>query len=139
MGLTDHDKPSTATAEADLRKFGIVMAVAFGIVSAVAWWRGSWPLPWTMLIACILFFVGMLAPRLLAPLEKGWMALAEKLSVVMTLVILTVTFFVLITPLGLLRRLAARDNFGLRFNHSLPSYWKPVEPDGPSSRPDKPY
>lgn len=140
MNWTDLDKPNDNPADAaHLRKFGAVMAAAFGILSAVAWWHDSGALPWTVLVAAAFLFAGLLTPISLAPLEKIWMALAEKMSIVMTLLILTLTFFVLITPIGLLRRLVSRDSFELSFNRQLPSYWKPVEPDGPAGRPDKPY
>lgn len=140
MSWTDSDKPKGNPVDAaHLRKFGAVMAAAFSILSAVAWQHGSGVLPWTVLVAVAFFFVGLLAPRFLAPLEKVWMALAEKMSIVMTLLILTLTFFVLITPIGLLRKLISRDSFELNFNRRLPSYWKPIEPDGPAGRPDKPY
>lgn len=106
MNWTNIDKPNNNPADAaHLRKFGAVMAAAFGILSAVAWWHDSGALPWTLLVAAAFLFAGLLTPISLAPLEKIWMALAEKMSIVMTLLILTLTFFVLITPIGLLRRL----------------------------------
>lgn len=81
MSWTDSDKPKGNLVDAaHLRKFGAVMAAAFGILSAVAWRHGSGALPWTVLVAVAFFFVGLLTPRFLAPLEKVWMALAEKMS-----------------------------------------------------------
>lgn len=140
MTWTDSDRPNGSTVDTvHLRKFGAVMAAAFGIFSVATWWHGSGALPWMVLVATTFLLVGLLAPKFLAPLEKGWMALAERLSIVMTLLILTLTFFALITPIGLLRRLVSRDSLELSFDRQLVSYWKPVEPDGPAGRPDKPY
>ena len=60
-------------------------------------------------------------------------------AVVMTTVILVLTFVLAILPAGLLQRLFRRDMLGLKFDAKRDSYWAPVEPDGPWSRPDKPY
>jgi hypothetical protein len=54
-------------------------------------------------------------------------------------VILTITFFLVITPLAVIRRLKGDDALGLRFDPAMESYWTPVEPDGSCARPDKPY
>ncbi len=122
-----------------LRKFGIVMAVAFGIFGALLVWRDK---PWGMytLYAAGAFLVfGLVAPKLLGPIEKGWMALAQVLQTVMTALILTLTFFLVMTPMGLFLRLTGKDLLGMKGDPEIESYWVPVEPDGPASRPDKPY
>ena len=67
------------------------------------------------------------------------MAFARVLGVVMTTVILTLTYFLAITPMGLLVRALGKDLLGMRGDPTVESYWVPVEPDGPASRPDKPY
>jgi hypothetical protein len=46
---------------------------------------------------------------------------------------------VTVTPIGLLRRLFAKDAMTRKFDGDATSYWVPVDPDGPTSRPDKPY
>ena len=122
-----------------LRKFGFVMAVAFGIFGALFLWRDK---PWgiyTLYAAAAFLGLGLVAPRLLAPIEKAWMALARVLQTVMTALILTLTFFLVMTPMGLLVRLTGKDLLGMKGDPEIESYWVPVEQDGPASRPDKPY
>lgn len=123
----------------ELRKFGFVMAVAFGIFGALFVWRDK---PWgmyTLYVAGAFLALALIAPRALGPIEKGWMALARVLQTVMTAVILTLTFFLVMTPMGLLLRLAGKDLLGMKGDPSIETYWEPVDPDGPASRPDKPY
>jgi len=67
------------------------------------------------------------------------MAIARVLQTVMTALILTLTFFLVMTPIGLLVRLTGKDLLGLKGDPEIESYWVPVEHDGPASRPDKPY
>lgn len=122
-----------------LRNFGLVMAAAFGIFGALFVWRDK---PWgiyTLYAAGAFLALGLVAPNLLGPIEKAWMALARVLQTVMTAVILTLTFFLVMTPMGLLVRLTGKDLLGVKGDPEIESYWVPVEHDGPGSRPDKPY
>lgn len=121
---------------ADLRKFGLVMAGAFATVGGVLLWRerAAWPVPFALSAAFLL--VGLAAPRALRGVERVWMRVGERLSVVSTFVLLTLTFILALTPLGLLSRLARRDRLRLRRREA--SYWVPVDP-GPAQRPDRPY
>ena len=122
-----------------LRKFGLTMAVAFGLLAALLWWRDrDW---WIYVIAVALLFgfLGVVAPRVLGPVERAWMKLAELLGAVMSRVVLTIGFFIAVTPVGLYMRLRRRDLLNLRLDPEAETYWEDVEPDGPSTRPDKPY
>lgn len=122
-----------------LRKFGIVMAVAFGILGALLLWRGREWAEYLLYVGGAFLLVGLVAPKVLGPIERVWMKFAHLLGTVMTTIILTLTFFVVITPMGILLRLMGKDLLGMRGDPSIESYWVPVEEDGPCSRPDKPY
>jgi hypothetical protein len=52
--------------------------------------------------------VAVLVPALLTPISRAWFWLSEALGTVMSRVILTIVFFGVITPIGLLRRLFSR-------------------------------
>ncbi len=123
----------------ELRKFGFTMAVAFALVSGLFFWREVEAWRYTAAIAGIFALGGALLPRILAPVEWAWMKLAHYLGTVMTFVLLTLTFFLLITPLGVIMRLFRADLLALKFNPQIESYWVKVDPEGPVSRPGKPY
>jgi hypothetical protein len=123
----------------ELRRFGLVMTLAFGAITALLVWRGRSSAPYFGALAVLFLVWGLALPRTLAPIERVWMAFSRALSVVMTYVILTVVFFLVITPMGLLLRLMGKDLLQLRFDPAKESYWTPVDPEGPCSRPDKPY
>ena len=131
--------PAQQTDTQRLRKFGIVMAVAFGIFGALFVWREkSWGM-YTLYVAAGFLVLGLVAPKVLGPIEKAWMALARVLQTVMTALILTLTFFLVLTPMGVFLRLIGKDLLGMEGDPEIKTYWVPVEPDGPASRPDKPY
>ena len=80
---------------------------------------------------------GLLVPQILRPIEVVSMKLAEVMGAVMSRVVLTLAFYLMITPLGFLLKLLGKDLLDLSGERS--SYWMPVEKDGPASRPRKPY
>ena len=129
----------------DLRKFGVTMFVAFALIAALLWWREvAWwgnPSWWKYAgsLSAAFLLLAVLAPTLLRPVERAWMGFAGILGAVMTRVVLTVGFLIAVTPTALIMRIRKKDLLNLRFDPKADSYWEPVEPDGPSTRPTKPY
>jgi hypothetical protein len=65
-------------------------------------------------LAMALLVVAMAWPRAFRPLAGLWFGLAHLIGTFMSKVILTVLFFVLVTPIGLLRRLLGNDSLQLK-------------------------
>jgi hypothetical protein len=138
MGEKDTNRRPGKTV-VELRKFGFVMTVPFAVIGGVLFWfqRPAWP----YVVGIALFFLlsAFVVPRILGPVERIWMAFAAKLSIVSTFIILNLAFFLVITPIGLIMRLVKKDPMHLKQNPDLNTYWIPTEPDGPATRPEKPY
>jgi len=126
-------------SNSELRKFGLVMAVPLALIGGLMLWRGREGFWWLFGIAAFFLVSGLAVPMVLAPIKKAWMAFARVLSIGMTYVVLTLTFFVVIMPVGFLMRLAGKDSLKLKWKSSEATFWEAVEPDGPTSRADKPY
>jgi hypothetical protein len=136
---TRSDSATGGKTRRELRKFGLVMAAALAVLAALLVWRHRPAWPYLAGASGLLVSLALLAPRLLRPFERAWMTLAGWLSSVMTYVVLTLAYFIVVTPLGLIRRLGGRDPLHMRLDRKTASYWVPVETDGPGSRPDRPY
>lgn len=137
MAMSDHS--TTHKTSRELRKFGFTMAIAFGLLSTLLWWldKSTWPaMAW---VAGGFLAPALSWPALLRPIEWAWMKMALAMGYVMTRVLLTLTFYLVMTPLGLVMRLLGKDSLQLRRNPEQSSYWIAVEEDGPCSRPEKPY
>jgi hypothetical protein len=117
---------------AGLRRFGLLMGGILAIFGGVAAWKG---LPWAgpvLVLAVLLAGCAWIAPGALRLVHKGWMALAAVLGAVMSAVILTLLFYLVITPLGPVMRLVGEDPMRRRFEPELPSYWIRRKSAGPA-------
>jgi polyferredoxin len=65
-------------------------------------------------LAMVLLIVTMAWPKAFRPLAGLWFGLAHVLGTFMSKVILSVLFFGLVTPIGLIRRLMGADSLQLR-------------------------
>jgi Saxitoxin biosynthesis operon protein SxtJ len=64
--------------------------------------------------AMVLHIVNMIVPRIFAPVAVLWLGLSHILGTVMSKVLLSILFFAVVTPIGLLRRLFGKDSLKLR-------------------------
>jgi len=124
----------------EIRKFAVPIAVLLLAVGLYALWREksfAWPL---IGFSGGLAAAGFIVPVILRPLYVPWMLLSLVLGWVMTRVLLSLTFFCMITPIGLVRRLLGKDSLNRKFSDDLESYWEPwEEPEGGHSRHFKPF
>lgn len=66
-------------------------------------------------LAAILFLlINMIRPAIYKPLAKFWFGFSNLLGTIMSKVILTIIFIVLVVPVGLLRRLMGKDSLRLK-------------------------
>jgi hypothetical protein len=87
------------------RRFGLVVGAAFLVLGAIAWWRGH-PLTTTVFAAlgASLALAGLVIPTRLGPVEAAWMKMAHAISRVTTPIVMAVIYYVVISPVGYLRR-----------------------------------
>jgi len=131
-----HTKPKT---KSELRKFGLTIGVAFAVLGGLLFWRDKSFWIYLEIVAAAFILAGLVLPQVLRPVERVWMKAAHVLGIVMTTVILTLAFFLVVSPTGLVMRLFGRDPMNRKLDRGASSYWIPVDPDGPTGRPDKPY
>lgn len=81
------------------------------IILLVAWGQRSSVL---LAPAVGVLVLAMTAPQLFTPLARLWFALSHGMGKVGSTVLLSLVFFVVVTPVALLRRLLGRDAMGLR-------------------------
>jgi hypothetical protein len=108
------------------REFGLIVGGVVVLLSC--WWlyRGKFLhiAYLTLPLGALLVLIGLLYPKALVFPNKAWMLLAEGLSFVTTRIVLGLVFFLIVTPIGVIKRLFGWDPLNRRAGKS-PSYWKP--------------
>jgi len=108
------------------REFGLIVGGILVLLST--WWmyRGKFShmSHITLPLGGVLVLLGLAFPRALVYPNKAWMTLAEGLAFVSTRIILAFVFFVIVTPIGFVKRLSGWDPLHRRAA-AADSYWKP--------------
>ncbi len=65
-------------------------------------------------IALTVLVINMVRPQVYKPLAKWWFALSNLLSLIVPRILLGVLFYVMVTPVGLIRRVLGKDTLQLR-------------------------
>jgi Saxitoxin biosynthesis operon protein SxtJ len=113
------------TGPRDLRKFGLTVGGIFVLLGLLFLLRHKVRSPYFLGVGAALIAFGALWPRALKSIYIAWMALAFTLGFVMSNVILTLFFFLLVTPIGLLARLFGKDFLARKWDKEAASYWIP--------------
>jgi hypothetical protein len=113
---------------------GILLAIA-AVRAGLHLWDGEGPGWVEAVLAAIgapLVAFGLLAPGLLAPLNRAWTKLGLLLFKVVNPLVLGLIYLTTVVPIGLLMRLLGRDLLSLKLDRQAQSYWVVREPPGPA-------
>ena len=106
-----------------LRQFGLLVG---GIFAAIGLWpalvRAQAPRPWALALGVALVVPALVWPRGLTYVHRAWMAAAEGLGWVNTRILLSVIFYGLVTPMGIVMRRFGRDPMHRRFEPGMATY-----------------
>lgn len=113
---------STRAAE-ELRKFGLTLFCAMGFLGGLVLWRkgDTGFFFWGMGIMILL--AGLIKPRLLGSIHKGWMGISFLTSFFVTHLILALMYYVFFTPMGLVIKALGKDLLRLKHDEDVKSYW----------------
>lgn len=126
----DLSRAQTVKKSSD-RFFGLTFFVVFLIIALLPLlWQGSIR-PIALGIALAFLAVSLVVPAWLAPLNRLWLKFGALLHSITSPIILGVMFFLVITPVGFLMRLAGKDLLRMKFDRDCASYWIRREPPGP--------
>lgn len=114
------------------RSFGLVFAGLFLVIAVLPLFHSGPIRWWSLAVAAVFALVALLKPELLAGLNRLWIMLGVLLGKVVSPIALSILFYVVITPLGLVIRLTGKDPLRLKFAPDADSYWIPRNPPGPA-------
>ena len=108
----------------DLRKFGLTVGGVLLLITALLLYFEKLSAPYFGVIGGILFLAGILIPQVLKPLNKIWMGLAIVLGFFMSRLILTILFYLILTPISFLAKLFGKKFMNLNYDKKSDTYWE---------------
>jgi len=114
---------SNSTNTAEIRRFGLVALVFFGCLCALGLWMKK-PIP-TYLFGFLSFlgFCFVLIPSPLRPVYVGWLRIAHFVGRIVTTLILSLAYCLVITPSALIKRVLGGRPLPLKPDKKALSYW----------------
>lgn len=112
--------PST---EKDLKKFGITIGLVLLVITLLMIYYSNYYYPYVGITGLALIILAYTFPVGLLPLQKVWMSLAIVLGFISTRIILSLLFYLVITPIGLTARLFGKDFLDEKIQKDKKSYW----------------
>ena len=104
------------------RSFGILFCIVFLLIAL-------WPLIssnsiryWALILSITFLILGAINSKLLSPLKVYWIKLGEILGKIIAPLVMSLVFFIILTPIGLILRIFGKDLLKLKKNKKN-SYW----------------
>lgn len=112
-----------ATHSRELRNFGLVFGTVFLIFAVLFWYHQKSYYINVGIVSLLFIFIALIVPKVLKPLYIVWMIFGLFLGGIMTRIILTTVFFLVLTPIALFMKLRGKVFFPMRPDKNLKSYW----------------
>ena len=113
------------------RSFGIVFFVVFLIIATYPLLNDGSIKIWSIIISFIFLILGLVNSKILTPLNKIWFKFGLLIGKIVSPFIMSLIFFLVVTPTGLFMRLLNKDLLNLKYNNDK-SYW--IKKSGPKSQ-----
>jgi hypothetical protein len=113
------------SSKSDLRQFGITMGIVLILFGGLFLWRNKDYYIYLFIIAAAFIILGIAVPFVLKPIHKVWMTISIILGWIMTRVILSVLFYLVVTPTSWLASLFGKQFLDLKIDKNARSYWIP--------------
>ena len=111
------------SGKSDLRKFGVTMAIILTLLGGLFLWSEKGYYFYCFILAAAFIIPGLAAPAVLKPVHRVWMTVSIILGWIMTRVILSILFYLAVTPTSLLARLVGKRFLDLKMDKTVKSYW----------------
>lgn len=126
---------SNSTDRKEVRKFGAVALIFFGSLCTLGLWANK-PLPTYLFGFLSTLGLGfVLIPSPLRPVYTAWLKIAHLIGRIITTLMLTFAYYLVITPSALIKRLFGGRPLPIKPDKKVSSYWVDrTEPAQPKER-----
>ena len=120
------------TGRRDLRKFSLMVGGVLVLLGLWLLFRHKARYPWLLWPGLLLLALGLTVPKSLKHVYVGWMTLAFILGFIVSNVLLTLLYYVVLTPIGLTARALGKDFLQRTWQPNAATYW--LKRDRPNPR-----
>ncbi len=112
------------SAKTDLRKFGLTIGITLIVIAIFIFIFKLYINAPLLIIGVLLIPIAYIFPVLLLPFQKFWMALAIILGWFSTRLILSIVFYLLLTPIRIISKVFGKNFLELKIDKRKKSYWR---------------
>ncbi|RPJ40592.1 MAG: hypothetical protein EHM19_13445 [Candidatus Latescibacterota bacterium] len=126
---------ATRSMRSEYRRFSFVLTIVAAVFASFFLWRGRVIAPAVFYsLAGYALLSALLFPPAIRPVRWVLLKVGHALGWFNTRLILTLIFYLVFTPIGLVLRLLGKDLLNRRIDPNAPTYWieKPKEPSDPA-------
>ena len=113
----------------ELISFGVTIGIIFIIISCVLFFNKSNLYQIFVYIAIFFIGIGLIIPTLLKPIYLIWMTFSIIIGWIMTRVIISLLFYIIVVPIGLILKSFGKDFLQQKKSTNQSTYWnnRPTE------------
>ena len=110
-----------------VKKTGISVGVVLILISLLLWYFGKTSFIYFSITGGLFVILAFITIPVIRPFHKIWMMLSLAMGFVMSRVILTILFYIILTPIGLLAKIVGKKFMPLGFDKNAKTYWEKRE------------
>jgi hypothetical protein len=111
-------------SDAAVKKTGLTVGVVLILISLLLWYLGKTSFVYFSIIGGLFVILAFISILVLRPFHKLWMMLALFMGFIMSRVILTILFYLVLTPISLIARIVGKKFMPLGFDKNAATYWE---------------
>jgi hypothetical protein len=112
------------TSDAAVKKTGLTIGVVLVLISLLLWYLGKSSFMYFSISGGLFVIFAIIATPILRQFHRLWMMLALLMGFVMSRVILTLLFYLILTPTGLIAKIFGKKFMPLGFDKNAKTYWE---------------
>lgn len=106
-----------------LKKFGLLLSVFLAILAGISFWKGGSLYVYYIPLAVVVLGLSLVIPKILKFIYLPWMAGAIVIGWLMSPIILTTLYFLVLAPIGWILKLTGSDLLDEKIELGQSSYW----------------
>lgn len=111
-------------SDAAVKKTGLTVGVVLILISLLLWYLGKTSFIYFSIVGGLFVILSFIAISVLRPFHKLWMMLALLMGFIMSRVILTILFYLVLTPISLIAKIVGKKFIPLGFDKNAATYWE---------------